>query len=108
MWLLVLAQVTDPISGGAGWVGAGLLGLVLGWLLLIHIPNKDKQITNLITEFGNNSKEERKDFKEALDLVVQHCERETIKVNEGTSKVHSQLQLALETAREIASSQKRG
>lgn len=30
-------------SGTAGWAGAGLLSLVLGWLLLKHLPDKDKQ-----------------------------------------------------------------
>ena len=54
---LVLAQAVDPISGGAGWIGAGLLGLVLGWLLLIYLPSKDKQL---------------KEFLEAKDLHVQH------------------------------------
>lgn len=40
----VLAQVpTDPLSGGAGWVGAGLLGAVLAWLMFVHLPAKDKQ-----------------------------------------------------------------
>ncbi len=47
MIFAILAQ-TDPISGGAGWVGAGLLGLVLGWLLLKHLPDKDKQIKDLL------------------------------------------------------------
>lgn len=49
--LALLAQTSDPISGGAGWVGAGLLGLVLGWLLLKHIPDKDRQLKELISEF---------------------------------------------------------
>src|SRR5258708_1629785 len=35
--------VADPISGGAGWGGAGLLGLVLAWLLLVRLPANDKQ-----------------------------------------------------------------
>lgn len=43
MLSFVLAQTVDPISGGAGWIGAGLLGLVLGWLLLVHLPAKDKR-----------------------------------------------------------------
>jgi hypothetical protein len=37
------AQAPDPLSGGAGWIGAGLLGLVLGWLLIIRLPANDKQ-----------------------------------------------------------------
>lgn len=44
----VLAQSPDPISGGAGWVGAGLLGAVLAWLLLVHLPAKDKQLNDLL------------------------------------------------------------
>jgi hypothetical protein len=44
----MLAQTTDPISGGAGWVGAGLLGLVLSWLLLKYLPDKDRQLKELI------------------------------------------------------------
>jgi hypothetical protein len=60
--LLAFAQVnsSDPISGGAGWVGAGLLGLVLGWLLFVHLPAKDKQLAALI---------ESKD-KQIADLVT--------------------------------------
>lgn len=51
--LLLAAEGTtlDPISGGAGWVGAGLLGLVLAWLLLKHLPAKDAQITEFILHF---------------------------------------------------------
>jgi hypothetical protein len=45
-WVFALLSVEsiDPISGGAGWVGTGLLGLVLAWLLLVHLPQKDRQI----------------------------------------------------------------
>ena len=39
---------TEPISGGAGWAGAGLLSCVLGWLLLKHLPAKDAQVQQLI------------------------------------------------------------
>lgn len=38
------APAVDPISGGAGWVGAGLLGLVLAWLFFWYLPAKDKQL----------------------------------------------------------------
>lgn len=46
--LLVAQLPTDPLSGGAGWAGAGLLSLVLGWLLLKHLPDKDKHIQGII------------------------------------------------------------
>ncbi len=45
----------ETISGGAGWVGAGLLGVVLWWLLFKHIPDKDKQIGEMLKQ----SNEER-------------------------------------------------
>lgn len=45
---VLFAQVTDPLSGGAGWVGAGLLGAVLAWLLFVHLPGKDKQVGDLV------------------------------------------------------------
>lgn len=43
--LLAAAEITDL---GPGWAGAGLLGLVLAWLLLVHLPSKDKQIKDQI------------------------------------------------------------
>lgn len=55
-WLSTLAvlladdAVTNiaGLPGGAGWVGAGLLGSVLGWMFFIHLPSKDKQLKELI------------------------------------------------------------
>lgn len=47
-FLTILAQSPESLSGGAGWVGAGLLGLVLFWLLLKHLPDKDKQLEKLL------------------------------------------------------------
>ena len=40
----------DPalIAGNSGWAGAGLLGAVLAWLLLKHLPAKDAQFATLI------------------------------------------------------------
>lgn len=45
----IFSQVPDAISGGSGWIGAGLLGSVLGWLLLKHLPAKDAQLEKLIS-----------------------------------------------------------
>lgn len=47
-WLVILANNVESLSGGAGWIGAGLLGAVLGWLLIIHLPAKDKLMKELI------------------------------------------------------------
>ena len=46
--VILFGQATDVISGGAGWAGAGLLGLVLGWLLLKRLPDNDKQTKELV------------------------------------------------------------
>lgn len=49
--VVLLAQIAaDPISGGAGWIGAGLLGAVLAWLMFVHLPGKDKLIRELQAE----------------------------------------------------------
>lgn len=82
----VLLSQTEPLSGGAGWIGAGLLGLVLFWLLVIHLPNKDKQIKELlegkdkqiseiIAAFRSESKEGRTEFKEALSVIQTAADR---------------------------------
>lgn len=46
MWML-LAQM-EALSGATGWTSFGIAGLVLAWLLLKHIPEKDKQLKDLI------------------------------------------------------------
>lgn len=38
------------LASASGWAGAGLLGLVLAWLLFKHLPEKDKQIKDLIND----------------------------------------------------------
>lgn len=52
MTLVLLAEDSgvSAIAGSSGWVGAGLLGLVLCWLLFFHLPAKDKQLAAMIGE----------------------------------------------------------
>lgn len=78
--LLLFAQAADPISGGGGWVGAGLLGLVLGWLLLVHLPAKDKQILGLIEAADARLEKAQATFDGAIKAVVSHCEGEMTEV----------------------------
>lgn len=107
MWLL-LAQATDPISGGAGWVGAGLLGAVLSWLLLKHLPEKDRQQKDLIDSHNSKTKEitdthaacirgindhhervlaqSREDFAKFLGRVIEHCQAEMAGVTKLVEK----------------------
>lgn len=87
--VLLTAQTpaADAIAGGAGWAGAGILGLVLSWLLLVHLPAKDKQLEKMIDgrdklagEFADDlmtqNKEGRADFREALERIATHCEKD--------------------------------
>lgn len=92
---LVLAQGTPGDGSWAGWTGAGLLGLVLGWLLLTHLPAKDKQIETLIKDkdkqigdliatkdkqvrdlIDDHSKQRKEDlvaFKAEIENEREHC-----------------------------------
>lgn len=79
----LLAQDGAPALGpGAGWASAGLLSSVLGWLLFVHLPAKDKLLREMIEAkdvllaaqlamFIEAQREGRRDFKEALAGVVE-------------------------------------
>lgn len=90
--LCFLAQ-TLPSSGGdlggySGWAGAGLLGLVLSWLLFKHLPDKDRQIKDLISSkdehiermvigFTNEIRDTRREYAASIEKEreVRHLER---------------------------------
>jgi hypothetical protein len=100
---------------GSGWAGAGLLGMVLGWLLLVHLPAKDKMLLQLVTskddaikanDTANNTKVEglviafrqelsvsRDAFRNELSAnrteIMQHCKEELARV--VTAKVQELL-----------------
>jgi hypothetical protein len=80
---------SDPASlgGSSGWVGAGLLGLVLAWLLLRHLPDKDRQlsdwmvrrdamVTEMVAHHDQVSTDQRKDFRESLGSIIAQHDRE--------------------------------
>jgi hypothetical protein len=89
-WLpLLLADdpVANALGGASGWVGAGLLGGVLAWLLFIHLPAKDKQlrevldakdkqITDLLDKERDSVKLLTREYREGLKDVAAHCEAE--------------------------------
>lgn len=111
------------LSGGAGWVGAGLLGLVLFWLLFRHLPEKDKQmahfvekkddmlkhvansfserIKNVAEQHTTTVKELNAAHKDALDRVVKHCEQEMNTVGQSLHREFDQLS---GTVRELSAS----
>lgn len=74
--IALFAQSGDPISGGAGWVGAGLLGAVLAWLLLVHLPGKDKQMRELLKDFRDETNAQRVSGETALKTVCATFEAE--------------------------------
>lgn len=89
--VLMLSQATDPISGGAGWVGTGLLGSVLAWILFVSIPNKDKQIGKMIEDkdklvellvdkFSTEMASARADNKESVTKEREICERRHVEM----------------------------
>ncbi len=75
----VLSQVVPPVDPvttiGSGWAGAGLLGLVLSWLLFIHLPRKDAQILELVKNKDAAVSEVVKSFREEAALERASCER---------------------------------
>lgn len=76
MWLIpLIAQTPEPLGGGSGWVGAGLLGLVLSWLLMVHLPAKDKQIRDLMESNDARHREARAEYRETLDQILTYGER---------------------------------
>jgi hypothetical protein len=75
------------LGGASGWAGAGMLGLVLAWLLWKHIPrilddNKEQilahkdQISNLISKEETSRKEFSIMYERNLDKVLHHCHSE--------------------------------
>lgn len=81
---VTFAQAPPPgIAGEAGWVGTGLLGAVLGWLLFWHLPAKDKQITDMIDKNDARLEATRTAYQKSLDSVVAHCEAEVSSITTG-------------------------
>ena len=75
---MLFAQDASLLTGVGGWAGAGLLGLVLGWLLMRHLPAKDQQIKDFIESKDMLVKDMITEFKGALHLVVTHCRDENL------------------------------
>jgi hypothetical protein len=107
--MLFGVETTDTVSQVSSIVGAATSTGVLGWLLFRGLPDKDKQIKDLVDskdkavkdvlerkdelvkriqdEHAENVKtileanalvarEARSDYKEALKMIIDHCQRE--------------------------------
>lgn len=80
-----LAQVPDSLSGGAGWIGAGLLGAVLCWLLLKHLPAKDTQLEKLINDNAVRMERQHENCTKEHEVILNRCD----KMQEMQSDRHS-------------------
>src|SRR5215218_8818549 len=101
--LFILAQ-TPTLSGSEGWVGAGLLGAVLAWLMFVHLPGKDKQIDKLIADKDQLIKELGSDHVKAIDKVIVNCKEDAALLRNTSEKINteqiSMLQKILDSSRE--------
>lgn len=103
----ILAQF-EGLSGAGGWAGAGLLGLVLAWLLLKHLPDKDKQLQGMVSSkdravkdvvdtkdatikaivdrYDAHDVQQRAEFHKSLQAVEERCERSFQALQRGVEK----------------------
>lgn len=104
--LLAQGSGVEPLSGGAGWVGAGLLSLVLGWLLFRHLPEKDRLILLIIdsrdkmmSDLHNRHSEVIKSLgasiTTAVERVTSHCKEELEVIVAKTGWTKEQLEGAI-------------
>ena len=102
----LLADAGESLGGTTGWVGTGILGAVLSWLMFIHLPAKDKQLKELleskdgliqgmIDRHNANMRDVSVDFKNALEHVTAHCEKEISRLMESWQRDMSQLTKAI-------------
>ncbi len=120
LWtLLAQTVIPDAISGGAGWAGAGLLGLVLGWLLLKHLPEKDaqlaakdkahsdqldakdenylEQIKTLHAECTSERKEQFAEFQRALNVITERSSKDSDRTLTAMQLEMQNLRAAIQT-----------
>lgn len=116
MWLWMIAQNVPPdfTVPGASWTAAGLLALVLGWLLFRELPSQKQQVKELITtrdELVNRlaerfestletladkativDRERRTDFKESLKILTDTNQRDNQFIREALTNMQRMLQ----------------
>lgn len=94
--LLLFVQNADALSGNGGWFGAGLLGLVLGWLLFRHLPAKDAQIERIIAQHSASLERVIEKHNVSLEKVIAHCKEEMIRTSESLTRDLEQINAAAE------------
>ena len=92
MWHLLAEDVsTTVLTGAGGWAGAGLLGMVLAWLLLKHLPAKDQQLKDLIDGHAAHVRDLVADHNARAEALHADCARElATTVAAFTDQLHAQ------------------
>lgn len=90
MDLMLLAQGVDPLSGGAGWVGAGLLGAVLAWLLLKYLPDERKYSQEINARHNATIDAIATRHSDVVGKVVQNCKETADKEREAGESRHKE------------------
>lgn len=65
----MIADGDTMLPGAPGWVGASLLGLVLAWLLLRYIPQRDQNARYVVDLLVNELAQQREANRQALVRV---------------------------------------
>lgn len=110
MDVLLVAQ--DGLGGAAGWSSFGIAGLVLAWLLLRHLPEKDKREDKRIDDHRAEMKGKDELIEkvlarhvEAVEKVVAHCQAQGREQQQAGERWHAEQMAMLaklhETDREV-------
>lgn len=65
----------------------GLLGLILGWLALVHLPAKDIFIKEMVLRSDKRLDDVVESFKQDLESVINHCQQENKAVLERIDRL---------------------
>lgn len=99
MLFLLLAQAGEAIPGGAlagGWASFGIVGLVLGWLLLRHLPDKDRHTKDLVATFTTHTENVISKFTAELTAGRTQFASELASERGATERRYTETMAALE------------
>lgn len=99
---LTLAVTADGVSAldGGGWASFGITGMILGWLLLRHLPDKDRQMKDLIQAFMDRDDRRAKEQIDWRTTIVEEMRKDRHEVNNSIQRVISSLAEVEETLRQ--------
>lgn len=88
----------DALGGGSGWIGAGLLGAVLAWLMFKHLPAKDQQLKDLVDVYVA---ERAHDRTEVTDLRGTFALEQKLQREAHARQMNEMQALLLQTIKEM-------